>query len=60
MKVMVINPTLILYKSAWFDVFVEISTTLDVEVEKVLQVLDTKELTLESSKIHVDLINVKC
>lgn len=43
-----------------FCSFEEISTTLDVEVDKVLQVLDTKELTLESSKIHTDLINVKC
>ena len=25
-----------------------------------LQVLDTKELTLESSKMHADLINMKC
>lgn len=39
----------------WLHLFLEeISTTLDVEVDKVLQVLDTKELTLESSKIHTD------
>ena len=62
MKVIVINPILImilLLESAWFSFFVEISTTLDVEVDKVLQVLDTKELTLESSKMHTNLINVK-
>ena len=62
MNVMVINPILImlwLLESAWFYFFVEISTNLDVEVDKVLQVLDTKELTLESSKMHADLINVK-
>ena len=30
--------------------FEDMSTVLDVEVDKVLQALDTKELTLESSK----------
>lgn len=63
MKVMVINPILImllLLESTWFYFFVEISTNLDVEVDKVLQVLDTKELTLENSKMHADFLNVKC
>ena len=64
MKVMVINPILImlllLVLPMFFFSFEEISTTLDVEVDKVLQVLDTKELTLESSKMHAHFINVNC
>lgn len=37
----------------------KISSTLDLEVDKVLQVLDTKELSLDSSKRNNPLINEK-
>lgn len=37
---------------SWFYISVEMSTISDVEVDKVIQALDAKELTLESSKTH--------